>query len=165
MDPRKLLIAVDGSANAIRAVHYVGDMLQHATAATIKLLHIERFPDRDLFKDESSWKDNCAQVRRDMETYLEEARMILVNKGIARELITTSYIVSCISPLTDDKPCMRCSRNTSIAQEILGVLKEEGFGTVVVGRRGVSKAEEFLFGSVSNRIIHHAKGCTVWVVA
>lgn len=57
------------------------------------------------------------------------------------------------------------SYGTSIAQEILAVLKEERFGTVVVGRRGVSKAEEFLFGSVSNKIIHHAKDCTVWVVA
>jgi len=45
------------------------------------------------------------------------------------------------------------------------VVKEGGFGTVALGRRGVSKAEEFLFGSVSSKIIHSVKGCTVWVVA
>ena len=36
---------------------------------------------------------------------------------------------------------------------------------LVIGRRGVSKAEEFLFGSVSNKLIHHAKDRTVWVVS
>ena len=52
-----------------------------------------------------------------------------------------------------------------MAQDILEVLKDGGFGTVVIGRRGVSKAEEFLFGSVSNKIIHSVKDCTVWVVS
>jgi nucleotide-binding universal stress UspA family protein len=39
-----------------------------------------------------------------------------------------------------------------------------GYGTIVVGRRGISKAEQFLFGSVSNKIVQNAKDCTVWVV-
>ena len=44
--------------------------------------------------------------------------------------------------------------------------KEGRFGseTIVVGRKGVSRKEELLFGSVSNRIIHQAEDCTVWVV-
>jgi Universal stress protein family. len=44
-------------------------------------------------------------------------------------------------------------------------MDEGGFGTVVIGRRGVSKAEEFLFGSVSTKVMHLAKDCAVWVVA
>lgn len=36
---------------------------------------------------------------------------------------------------------------------------------MVIGRRGVSKAEEFLFGSVSNKLVYHAKAHTVWVVS
>jgi nucleotide-binding universal stress UspA family protein len=35
---------------------------------------------------------------------------------------------------------------------------------VVVGRHHKSKAEEFLFGSTSSKLIHEAKKCAVWVV-
>jgi hypothetical protein len=29
----------------------------------------------------------------------------------------------------------------------------------------MDKAEEFLFGSVSNKLLHAARGCALWVVA
>ncbi len=164
MDIKNLLIAVDGSENSIRAIDYVGEMLGHTATTKIMLLHIERFPDRDLFADDDAWKENCAQVREEMKAFLGSARQMLMDKGISEGIIEQRYVVSCKSPLADQAQ-FRCSRGTSIAQEILAVLKEEGYGTVVIGRRGVSKAEEFLFGSVSNRIIHHAQGCTVWVVS
>ena len=69
---------------------------------------------------------------------------------------------SCRSPLRE---AGECSIGTSIALELLRLAEEGGYGTVVVGRRGVSKQEEFLFGSVSTKIIHAAKGLAVWVVA
>jgi nucleotide-binding universal stress UspA family protein len=34
----------------------------------------------------------------------------------------------------------------------------------VVGRRGVSKRQEFLFGSVSSKVVRDAKNCAVWVI-
>jgi nucleotide-binding universal stress UspA family protein len=36
--------------------------------------------------------------------------------------------------------------------------------TIVVGRQGLSRSEEFLFGSISSKIVTHAHHCTVWVV-
>jgi hypothetical protein len=39
-----------------------------------------------------------------------------------------------------------------------------GYGTIVVGRRGVSKVYEFLMGRVSNKVIQMAKDQAVWVV-
>lgn len=164
MDCKKILVAVDGSENSERAVAYTGEMLRDSKPTPIMLLCIERFPERDLFADEASWKERCKEHREEMKQFLVAAREILEAKGIPSEVISERYEVSCVSPFADDGT-VRCSRGTSIAQEILTVLEEEGFGTVVVGRRGVSKAEEFLFGSVSNKIIHNAKSCTVWVVA
>jgi nucleotide-binding universal stress UspA family protein len=35
---------------------------------------------------------------------------------------------------------------------------------VVVGRRGLTHNEEFLFGSTSSKILHHATHCAVMVV-
>jgi len=41
---------------------------------------------------------------------------------------------------------------------------ETQYSTIVVGRQGLSRSEEFLFGSISSKIVNHASNCTVWVV-
>ncbi|MCX5876459.1 MAG: universal stress protein [Deltaproteobacteria bacterium] len=33
-----------------------------------------------------------------------------------------------------------------------------------MGRRGITHSEEFVFGSTSSKILHHAKYCAVMVV-
>jgi nucleotide-binding universal stress UspA family protein len=39
-----------------------------------------------------------------------------------------------------------------------------GYGTIVVGRRGISKVEEFLLGRVSSKVVGQAAQAAVWVV-
>jgi nucleotide-binding universal stress UspA family protein len=51
-----------------------------------------------------------------------------------------------------------------VARDILNELEEGAYGTVIIGRRGISKAEQFLLGSVSNKIIQNAKNCSVWII-
>ena len=100
-----------------------------------------------------------------VETRLVEllaAESMLLGSGLAASAVTTRFVESCRSPLRESR---ECSINTSIALEVLHLAEEGGFGTVVVGRRGVSRQEEFLFGSVSSKIIHAAKDLAVWVVA
>ncbi len=58
----------------------------------------------------------------------------------------------------------RCSTEPSIAQTILDIQQTGGYGTLVVGRRGITKGEEFLFGSVSTKLVRDARNCAVWVV-
>ncbi|MGL1861425.1 MAG: universal stress protein [Pseudodesulfovibrio sp.] len=163
MNFKKILLAVDASENAMRAVEYVGHMAGNGSGFEVQLLCIERLPHRDLYPDEEEWKASCETDRAEMKAFLDAARERLVELDVAGTAISQQYVSSCISPFQDNVPS--CSRGTSVALEILDALKAGGFGTVVIGRRGVSKAEEFLFGSVSNKIIHSAKDCTVWVVA
>jgi len=59
---------------------------------------------------------------------------------------------------------IRMAEHATISESIMAVQEEGKFGTIVVGKRGVSKAEEFLFGSISNALVHHTRDCTVWVV-
>ena len=49
------------------------------------------------------------------------------------------------------------------AAEIIRVAEEEGFDLVVLGSRGLSGFQEFLLGSVSDRVVHHAR-CPVLIV-
>ena len=162
MDFKKILVGVDASENSERAVSYVGDILGNSPDFLVQLLAIERPPERDFFADEDSWKKACKEHEQKMYSFLKKSRSVLESKGFPASAIKEQYIVSCRSPIHEQ--VAYCSPGTSIAQEILKVQEEQGFGTVVVGRRGVSKAEEFLFGSVSNRIVHYAKDCSIWVV-
>ena len=163
MNFKKILLAVDASENAMRAVEYTGNIAGNAQGFEVQILCIERLPHRDLYPDENMWKEGCKEARAEMKAFMGTACERLVELGLSRLSISERYMTSCMSPFTDTD--LKCSQGTSVAQDILEVLKDGGFGTVVIGRRGVSKAEEFLFGSVSNKIVHSAKECTVWVVS
>jgi nucleotide-binding universal stress UspA family protein len=162
MKCKKILVAVDASDNAMRAVRYTGEIVGDRPGFCIELLTIERLPARDLFPDETAWKAACQDTRAELGTFQDKAAFALHDLGVPKEAVTKRYISSCHSPLAADT--LHCSPGTSIAHEILQEVRDGEFGTVVVGRRGVSKAEEFLFGSVSTKIIHYARGCAVWVV-
>ncbi len=149
MNPKRILIAVDASENSERAVAYVGDVLCHAREAEILLLCIAKTPDRDLFPDEAAWRASTSEQKAAYAKFLDHALDILRERGVDEACIEKR-----LAPY----------KGPSIAQDILSVQRVEGFGTVVVGRRGVSREEEFLFGSVSSRIIQHARDCAVWVV-
>jgi nucleotide-binding universal stress UspA family protein len=38
------------------------------------------------------------------------------------------------------------------------------YGTIVVGRKGMSRKEEVLFGSVSSKLVKIARDCAIWVI-
>jgi nucleotide-binding universal stress UspA family protein len=162
MDFKNVLIAVDGSENSLRAVRYAAAILGGGKGYAVRLVHIERLPERDMFPDESAWAGQCREHSQAMREFLEEAGRVLEAGGLSGEAVCSQYIDSCaVRP----EGAEDCSHGRNIALEILSIAEREGCGTLVIGRRGVSKAEEFLFGSVSNKLIHHAKDRTVWVVS
>ena len=73
-------------------------------------------------------------------------------------IVRTSGLQEHLLPATVSAPDMR-------TQAILEEALELGAGTIVLGRRGISKKEEFIFGSTSNKILHSRKSCAaLWVV-
>ncbi len=149
MNFKKILIAADASENARRAASYVGEIIGTGKDFQVEILYVIRHPDRDLFPDEASWKKKKEEDVKKADQVLSELSKLLREKGIPDSAVRTSA---------------REAEGFSVAQAILDHQQENGFGTIVVGRRGVSKAEEFLFGSVSNKIVHYAKDCAVWVI-
>ena len=49
------------------------------------------------------------------------------------------------------------AKANDVAEEILRTADKENIDTIVVGSRGVSKAKEFLLGSVSYKVSHYAR--------
>jgi len=147
---RNVLLAVDDSANARRAVAYVGFMLGGLAGVRVTLLHVISVPEEDFFaraEEREKWLDD---YRRKIDSLLAEYRRELTAAGLPEATIQTR------------SPQRYCP---SIAECILKELELTEFGTIVVGRQGLSRKEEFLFGSVSSKIVGHARNCTVWVVA
>lgn len=147
---RNVLLAVDDSENARRAVAYVGYMLGGMPGASVTLLHVIAEPEEDYFarlEEKQQWLD---QYRRRVDAFLEDYRRELTGAGFPADAVKTSA------------PLRSCP---SIAECILAELDRTRYGTLVVGRQGLSRKEEFLFGSVSSRIVGHARNCAVWVVA
>ncbi|MFZ5906648.1 MAG: universal stress protein [Nitrospirota bacterium] len=146
---RNILIAVDESENAARAVAYVRDLLNGLTGFRINLVTIIPEPSEDYFqsgKERTEWmKDKDSSAR----SLLEGHRRLFTDAGFGEEDIRTDLVI---------REC------TSIAECILDEQKRLDCGTVVIGRRGISKKEEFIFGSTSSKILHTAKDCAVWVI-
>ena len=146
---RKILIAVDASENSRRAVSYVSQTLRGLPGVGVVLLHVINPPEEDYFSSPLEQEIWLKQYRRDIDGVLDGYRKILVQEGF------DPNSVDMISTLR---------YRPSIAECILAEQARWGCGTVVVGRQGLSRSEEFLFGSISSRIVSHAKNCTVWVV-
>jgi len=146
----KVLVAVDQSENALRAVEYVAGMMKHHPECRIALHHVIISPSPDIVPDEAERKATVKRMREEALMQLEKAGHVLTGAGISEKSIRLNLQV--------------CRESKSIVELILYEQRQGGYETVVVGRRGVSKREEFIFGSVSSKLIREARHCTVWVV-
>ena len=52
----------------------------------------------------------------------------------------------------------------SRAGAIVNTAEKGGWGTIVVGRRGLSSVKDFFIGRVSNKVVHAGRRDTVWIV-
>jgi nucleotide-binding universal stress UspA family protein len=146
---KNILIAVDASENARRAVSYVSRFLSGISGLKVLLLHVICQPEEDYFPtaaDKDQWLDDHKQK---VDTMLANFRQRLIAEGFApADVAVRSTLRYC----------------PSLAECILAERHRAQCSTIVVGRQGLSRSEEFLFGSVSSKIVNHARDCTVWVV-
>ena len=118
MNFKKILLAVDASENAMRAVEYTGNIAGNAQGFEVQILCIERLPHRDLYPDENTWKEGCEETRTEMKAFMSTARERLVELGMSGLSISEHYVTSCISPFTDTDP--KCSRGDQRGPGYLG---------------------------------------------
>jgi nucleotide-binding universal stress UspA family protein len=146
----RVLIAIDLSENSLKAVDYVGRMLRCHDAAEITLLTVIKEPSADIIPDSAEREMKVEEARRETLDLMEKAGARLTASGIPESHIKLKIQV--------------CQKPMSISDLVLREQQDGGYGTLVVGRRGVSKREEFLFGSVSSKVVRDAKRCAVWVI-
>jgi nucleotide-binding universal stress UspA family protein len=146
---KRILVAVDESENSRMALLYVADFLGGFPGFRVILISVLSVPEVDFFESEDARKNWIKVKHTELLEMLERYRQILIQSGFGEDEVLTKLI------LTKDKP---------VSLVILEMQEKYNACTLVVGRKGVSRKEEFLFGSVSNRLMHKATRCAVWVV-
>lgn len=158
--PGKVLIALDASGGATKAVDHIGTMLAKSDC-NVTLLHVIRGLNIDLPiselppierreylspSEEEEWLDEETRVTAPM---FDEATACLIDAGFAAERITTKLV----------------TRAGSRARSVVEEARQGGYGTIAMGRRGMSNVKEFLVGSVSDKVLHLATEMAVCVVS
>ena len=149
---KKALIAVDSSENALRAVDHAGFMLSGTDCkATIfyTMRHLRRFVPLEALEEaadlEEFWKNKAGQ---EIAPYMKKAKKMLLDAGLSEDQISTKVI----------------DGSRSAADDILKEARENSFGTIVLGRRGLSKIKEIFMGSVTSKVLINSSSLTVWIV-
>lgn len=147
----KLLLCLDPSPGAMRAVDHVGE-ISGGTNTDVALLNVVRTP--SLFSPEIDDLDPVRQreiydqAKKEMAPVFEDATNVLTRTGFNQKQISTNLI----------------SGVGSRAGTIVEEAKHEGRGTIVIGRRGITTVEDFFMGRVSNKVINLARDMAVWIV-
>ena len=146
----RILVGVDGSEQGLNAVRYLAAVLGGSSNCKVRLMAVHLPTVQDDPDQAEEIKNRDIEKRIALEERLSEAHRILMEARLAPENLSTELVES--------------DGRQGVGDVLMDVQREGGYGTVVVGRRGLSKAEEFLFGSVSNTVMHQAADCCVWVV-
>lgn len=146
---RRILVAVDNSENAERAILYVSDFLGGVSGFHVTILTVIPEPPADYFETETERNSWLEEQKSEATRMLDKYRQILIQSGFVEDKVET---------IMDIREC------PSIADCIIDVQRRLRCCTIVMGRRGISKREELIFGSTSNKIMHSGKNCAVWVI-
>jgi nucleotide-binding universal stress UspA family protein len=146
---KNILVAMDRSEGAMHAVDFVGELMGgHDFKVT--LLHVIR--DGKQIKSGPSYKplptEEVQTEEQKMQAVFDEAKRRLINYGFKSDYVTSKVITGVSSP------------PRAIVQEA----EQGGYSPIVIGRRGMSKLQEFFMGSVSNQVIQLGVEQAVWVV-
>jgi len=153
---KKILIAVDGSHASNHAVDYVGLMegsvIKQLTVTLFYVMNpIPPYLRREGQKDTAAYNRLVKLQKANQEEaarVMEEARGRLARHGMQEEHIQVKTV----------------PRTADAARDILFEAEQGLYDAVVLGRRGLSKAQELILGSVTNKVVQHAERLPLWIV-
>lgn len=156
----KVLIALDSSAGAWRAVEYVAEAFGHAPGVQVMLLHVLSGLPPAFWDDghilEEKEKESRQRLVAGWQNEQEKKWQGLVKKAHDR---LTKAGVSQDAVVNKFKP-----KYFDVAEDILSEAEAANFDTIVMGRRGLGTAKTLLLGSITNKVVQNAKGLAVIIV-
>jgi nucleotide-binding universal stress UspA family protein len=142
--PPGLLVAVDESEHSLRAIDHVGFMLGGRGDVPVTLLHVQP---ASLIGGRLGPESCQGEEAEALFPFLARARRELLEAGVPAEVVRVS-----------------ACRWRDPATGLLSEARQGGYGTIVMGRRGLTGAKAFFLGSVSSKLISTTRQMAVWVV-
>lgn len=134
---RRFLVPVDGSENALRAVHYAVSLVRDESPAQVYLVTVQ--PEAVLYGEAALYVDlaKLEQAQREFaERILAQAEAVFMHAGIAYQ-----------------KEVLR----GDIAPAIVRRAEELGCDVIVMGTRGLGALAALVVGSVTLKVVHLTK--------
>lgn len=153
----KVLLALDNSKGALKAVKYVAKNLNRDATVTMFSVLPEATDAcgldgpslMPLFKKNIKTFCTIEEAKKSsVQGFMEEAKKTLVRAGF---------------PSKDVSIRVR-KKKVGIARDILKEAERGKYDTIVVGRRGLTGVEKFFSGSVTNKVFQSSRDIAVLVV-
>ena len=153
---KKVLVAIDDSENAVRAVEFIANSFTTDnkitlfnvitdTAALCEMNSPELTP---YFKSQQSSFCLLEEKKKELVNQaVQKAKNILMDAGFDENNITVKSGF----------------KKSGVARDIVKEA-ESGYNVIVLGRRGLSGIKDFILGSVSQKVFNSAKDISVLVV-
>ncbi len=153
---KKILVAIDDSENAMRAVEFIANLFTtdskitlfnviQDTAALCEMNSPELTP---YFKSQQSSFCLLEEKKQELVNQaVQKAKEILMDAGFEEKNITVKSVI----------------KKRGIARDIIKEAQAD-YNAIVLGRRGLSGIKDFILGSVSQKVFNSAKDISVLVV-
>ena len=154
---KRILVAMDESANALRAVRFVAQsftpdhkiILFHVILDTPAVCNMNSPELTPLFLQQQINFCSIEEKKKELVSQaMAEAKMLLTQAGFPEKNISERME----------------QRKKGIARDIIAEASR-GYNAVVMGRRGLSGVAEFFIGSVSQKVLHGTKDLSVILVS
>jgi nucleotide-binding universal stress UspA family protein len=149
---KNVLVAVDHSVNAMRAVGHAAFMLS-GTDVKVTVFHskrdLRRFVPAEVLQEfpgvQKFWQRKAGDV---VAPYMKKAREMLIEAGLSENQISVKLV----------------DGSRSAARDILKEAEENTIGTIILGRKGCSDVKDYSMGSITKKVLDGASDMAVCVV-
>ena len=153
---KKVLVAIDDSENAVRAVEFIA----HSFSTDNQITLFNVIPDTAALCEMNS-PELTPYFKSQQSSFclLEEKKKELVNQAVQKAkniLMDAGFDERNITVKSELK-------KSGVARDIVKEA-ESDYDVIVLGRRGVSGIKDFILGSVSQKVFNLAKDISVLVV-
>ena len=137
----KILVPVDGSNNSLRALDHA-IYLANKIDAHLTAMNVVDTPPTVYIESQKLLDDLLANFRSEAAKILDQYEKEAAKSGVKIEKVI----------LEGDA-----------ASNIVGFAQKGAFDTIIIGRRGLGRFKAMVLGSVSNKVLQHAR-CSVLIV-
>jgi nucleotide-binding universal stress UspA family protein len=152
---KRLLVAIDGSTYSNNTIHYLGTLFGPREEVKLHLLSIipcgAMPPEKEWMSElelMNSLPPTVQKRMRSIKTYMKNATNKLARMGIGAERITTEIKLA----------------RQSVSEDILAEARRGLFDSLTIGRRGITKLEELIIGSISEAIFQKCHDVPIWII-